>query len=332
MDFGSLIGRRKAAGHTFDSFSQHWLKIHSLKVTASSTVTYRKMLVYLTAEFGKRPIASITRQELKMFVAGLVGRLSTATIRLVMNVAVMVFDEAAEDGLIPGNPAIKVAGRVLPRDREETRTKALDKDQLGRFLAVAAEQEPQHYPTFFLLSRTGLRISEAMALRWEDIDLPARCLTVRKSKSGRPRTVPLAADLVEALTGVTRIGPLVLGDRDGRVASQTTLRYACKRVLKAAGLDTRHSLHGLRHSLASILEHEGVPLEYIGRILGHSDLRTTKVYAYGLAPNGEPVDKISAAVPAPLPVILGLLHLVQETGTLPPATGQILADKEQDDA
>ena len=88
---------------------------------------------------------------------------------------------AVEDGLIRHNPAAgvrisKPGAPSIERDAGELR-RALDSDELGRFLAAcSAEWEP----FFRLLAMTGLRIGEAIELRWRDVDFGAKRLRVRR--------------------------------------------------------------------------------------------------------------------------------------------------------
>jgi integrase len=286
---------------TFAAIASRWLKMHSLKVTASTTDTYKRMLdYYLVPVIGARPVGSITRADVKALAAGMLERgLSAGTVRIVLHVAVMVFDDAEDDELIAGNPARKVAEKVLPKEREDDRpAKAMTADQLAIFLGVARQTEPAYYPALALMARTGLRISECLALSWADVDLVNRRLTVRRSKNGRPRTIPLTADMTEMLAGMAQGSGLVFSA--GRATC--SVRRAIKRILKAASLPEHWSCHSLRHSWASVLDQQGADLSFISRLAGHSGLQMTRHYAHNLPATGwSVVDRLMSAVPIVLP-------------------------------
>jgi integrase len=90
-----------------------------------------------------------------------------------------MLNAAVDDGLIVSNPAAKL-GRQLritasPADREEV--KAMTREQLFAFLVAAREREPRWFPLLFTAARTGLRLRELLALRWEDVDYPKALLS-----------------------------------------------------------------------------------------------------------------------------------------------------------
>ena len=84
--------------------------------------------------------------------------------------------EAIEDGIIGSNPAAR-AGRskalrlaATAGEREE-HIKAFEREQLARLLVAVRERERRHFPMFFTMARTGLRLGEAFGLQWDDVDL-----------------------------------------------------------------------------------------------------------------------------------------------------------------
>lgn len=137
-----------------------------------------------------------------------------------------------------------------------------------------------------LLIYTGLRRQEALALDWEDFDFGKGTIKVRKGKGNKERLVPmpnsLSADLWAYLQ--TRL-PLsnhavFLSTAENRLTvtpAQTILR----KYLKKCGLDKKgYSLHKLRHTYASHLIQNGVDILSVQKLLGHSDLNSTKVYTH----------------------------------------------------
>ncbi|MEZ4404272.1 MAG: tyrosine-type recombinase/integrase [Kofleriaceae bacterium] len=153
--------------------------------------------------------------------------------------------------------------------------------------------------------RTGLRFGELIALRWEDVDLVAGKLTVRKSivkgKEGEPkgrrsREVPLGDEVLRALKAHRHLrGPRVFCDADGGVLRTPKSRWELERACKRAGLRLV-GWHTLRHSFASHLVMRGVSIVIVQRLLGHVDIKTTMRYAH-LSPDvsREAVRRLDAA-------------------------------------
>jgi integrase/recombinase XerD len=140
-----------------------------------------------------------------------------------------------------------------------------------------------------LLYATGMRASECLGLRVEDVNLSAGYV-VCTGKGSRQRLVPVGA---EALAWVRRYlrdvrpaqtrrrdsGYLFLNPRGGRLSRQS-LWTLVRRAATAAGLRRRVSPHVLRHSFASHLLEGGADLRSVQAMLGHADISTTQIYTH----------------------------------------------------
>jgi integrase len=163
-------------------------------------------------------------------------------------------------------------------------------------LGAAARVASLYYPLLYVLAKTGLRLGEAVALRWDDMDLVAREITVSRTfgmgrigtpKSGKTRRVDLSVALArflesldadrkaEALAAGREPSPLVFPGRDDQHFDQSRISKVFKRVLKAAGLPSSLSPHALRHTFAIRLIKAGAPLTYVRDLLGHSSITVT---------------------------------------------------------
>ena len=157
-------------------------------------------------------------------------------------------------------------------------------DQVQRLLDALAAHKHQKARTLVLIMwRAGVRISEALALEWRDLDLTSAqpTLLVRRSKSGRARTVPLHGELVQLFTN----WPVAHSPRD-RVAD-LTMRTALRHIgdgIRWADLDEESpgtgkrlaGAHSLRHSAARHWLMIGrVPLNVVSTWLGHANVQVT---------------------------------------------------------
>lgn len=142
---------------------------------------------------------------------------------------------------------------------------------------------PQTYkPLFIFLVHTGARLGEALSLKWKDIIWNAGIAYLRDSKANKPRVIYLPDIVLNMLKEKKNKEKINEEDRIFQ-HSDSRFRKAFKTTLKNLGLrDIR--IHDLRHTFASWLALNGVPIQQIQELLGHSDIRTTMRYAH-LNPN-----------------------------------------------
>jgi site-specific recombinase XerD len=139
-----------------------------------------------------------------------------------------------------------------------------------------------------LLWRSGLRISEALALRPADVNLSAGTVRVLRGKGGKARTVALdalARSAIEAWLAVRPAGrgPLFCPvSKPGHPVKSNHVRNRLRRLAAQACLEKRVHPHGLRHTYAVELDQEGFPLRDIRDLLGHANVSTTDAYLRGL--------------------------------------------------
>ena len=110
------------------------------------------------------------------------------------------------------------------------------------------------------LFATGARISEALAVRWDDIDFRKRTVLIRQTKLGSERTAHLPTDLFVALANLHR-------DRKPFAIAYTTARDAWDRTVKAAGIEPL-TFHSCRHGFATTLHDKGVGVKTIAKAGG----------------------------------------------------------------
>lgn len=192
------------------------------------------------------------------------------------------------EGLAPSDPAIAVRPPTPPRRLP----KAISLEYVERLMAAAvADGAPlalRDRALLEVLYGTGSRISEAVGLDRDDLDLHAGTVLLR-GKGGKQRIVPVgsyARDAVEAylvrarpqLAATERSTPaLFLNARGGRLSRQsawTVLRTVAGR----AQLATHISPHTLRHSFATHLLDGGADVRVVQELLGHASVTTTQIY------------------------------------------------------
>lgn len=198
-----------------------------------------------------------------------------------------MFGLAVRWGMRADNPAAGFYRRL-----EVERDRFLSVDELGRLAAALAAAEDQRAASIIRLCMlTGARLGEVRQARFEQFDLHHLIWTKQaaSTKQRRVHRLPISEDVAaivrqrRAAVG-TDSGWLFPGDAlgaDGAPKDQPVqdLRRFWRSVQAEAGLaDVR--VHDLRHSFASLLVSGGASLEMIGRLLGHTQARTTQRYAH----------------------------------------------------
>jgi integrase len=178
---------------------------------------------------------------------------------------------------------VGAGGLLIPWQREpKGRTRWLTQDEVGH-LAQACLPRKHGVSVAALvrfLAETGLRVGEALALRWDDLELegPRAHALVRTSKNGDARWVPLTEEAAQAAHSMRtqQRGPWV-GLSQSVV--NHVFRAAREAVLSTAG-DREVVVHTLRHTAASRLVRAGVSLPVVSAWLGHRDFRSTLRYTH----------------------------------------------------
>ncbi len=131
-----------------------------------------------------------------------------------------------------------------------------------------------------ILLYTGLREGELQRLEWRHINLEDRKLIVETAKSHKSRSIPLNDHLFEHFKTLklrSRSDQWFIFESSNGVAYKGYGK-AFKRELMRLGISG--SIHKMRHSFATHLHRSGVDLNYVKELLGHSDYRTTQIYAH----------------------------------------------------
>ena len=138
-----------------------------------------------------------------------------------------------------------------------------------------------------LMFRHGLRVSEAINLKWEQVDLNEGVLHVIRLKSGKPSTHPIYSSEIRALRKLQRDYPnaryLFISER-GAPLSDRTAHHVITRAGKLANIGLPIHPHMLRHSTGYYLANKGTDTRTIQAYLGHANIKNTVIYTE-ISPN-----------------------------------------------
>jgi integrase len=166
----------------------------------------------------------------------------------------------------------------LPRGR----VRFLSDEERDRLLEACRESQNPYLQTIVILAlSTGARRGELLSLRWPDVDLKRCRLTLRETKNGETRSVPLTGNGLAVLTQHAEVRrrdtTLVFPDRTG--SRPLGIRGAFDNAVERSGITDFH-FHDLRHTFASYLAMQGASLLEIAEVLGHKTLNMVKRYAH----------------------------------------------------
>jgi len=171
----------------------------------------------------------------------------------------------------------------LPQIKADTKLpNILNRSELKELLS--APKLLRHRIILALIYSAGLRGSELINLKLSDIDFERKSIHIRQSKSKKDRIVPLSEFISEGLRiYIAAENPkewLLNGNTsDGRF-SVHGLGWIINKNVKKTKIAKQISIHSLRHSYATHLLEEGVNIQKIQLLLGHSELRTTMIYLH----------------------------------------------------
>ncbi|HHJ9170957.1 TPA: tyrosine-type recombinase/integrase [Streptococcus pyogenes] len=298
---GSTI-KRKVVIKTFKELSHLWLETYKLTVkpqTYGATVT--RLNRHIMPTLGNMKVDKITASDIQM----LINRLSKYYVNYtaVRSVIRKVLQQGVLLGLIDYNPARDI---ILPRKQPNAKKKVkfIDPSDLKSFLEHLESSQHKRYNLYFdavlyqLLLSTGLRIGEACALEWGDIDLKNGTITINKTYNKNLKFLSTAK--TQSGNRVISVDKKTLrslklyqmrqrqlfnevGARVSEVVFATPTRKYFNASVRQSALDTRckeagierFTFHAFRHTHASLLLNAGISYKELQYRLGHANISMT---------------------------------------------------------
>ena len=241
------------------------------------------MFITLLPYFGQRFLSAIRPKHIEDYKQMRAKVAAFTTVNLELQQLGTILGSAVTWGYLKDNPAREVKRLRIP-EREPT---YLTREQIALLY-------PQCYDwlhTFVAIAlNTGMRVSEVLALEWEDVDIATRVIKVRSdedftTKGRRNRELPVNGFLLHVLKKAPRhiSFPHILFTSNGRSPSDADVRQRFYYAVKQANLP-HFRVHDLRHTFGTHLVANGVDIRTIQELMGHTDLKTTMKYLHA-APN-----------------------------------------------
>jgi len=188
------------------------------------------------------------------------------------------FNTVVNLGLIETNPFRNTKPFKIPPEDPIY----IPKTDFAKLLLVIDDEQFRRLVLFAVL--TGLRRGELISLRWSDIDMQNRLIRIHNKedftvKAMRPRTIPINRDLFRLIEALPKNYDHVFVDRRGLPLKGGYVTKKFKQHIRRCGLSERFHWHNLRSTFASYLVQSSTPLAEVQRLLGHSSVVTTQIYA-----------------------------------------------------
>jgi integrase len=300
-------------------------------VTVKAREQYEWAIPHIEAGLGAIRLDRLDREDVARWLEDLAaaGRLSWRSVQICRTVLRAALADAVEEGLLGRSPAARVPmPRAVAKPPKEKQVDAWTDEQVARFLSVSADH--RWAVAFRLGVLYGLRRSEALALKWNDLNTVKGTLRIDEglvavssgaawsdAKNARSRRViPLDDETLRILTRHRKTQAqerlvagskwedhdLIIATHVGRPVMPRSLDRALEVLIDEAGLP-RLTSHGLRHTAATHMvrgAHDVGELRAVADVLGHSPDMLMRIYAHAMPESTRAVaDRIGARATAP---------------------------------
>ena len=282
---------------TFKQLYDLWWQSYLPTVRESTAEKTKEIFeTHIIPVFGDNYVGKISHASLQTFVDSLPGKL--VKFHYPINYLKRVFKYGVALRLIPSNPMDDslIIPKRTNKPRRNTTTNFYNKEQLEQFLSAAAKVNERVYTYFLILSSTGLRKAEALALTWDDIDLDTQTISVNKTTAlgldnkltvDDPKTykgtriVPFSDKLATQLkkyklASTSRL--LLFSTVNGSYVALSKPQQWLNQVYKKLPKEFKQiTIHGFRHTYASLLFASDASIKPtdVQAMLGHETVEMT---------------------------------------------------------
>lgn len=247
--------------------------VGSSNIKEKTKSSYHLMLKHLL-RYGDRTLEEVTTGYLQGFIGYLEATgMAQNTVRLYFQKMTCVLHNASKEGLFDDRILQRVQRVKRPKDKKSFLTEA----ELNRLIRARRYGKHSNIESMFLFScMTGLRFGDVKALKWKDVRHDGKHLRLEflQHKTGTCESLPLCEGAEALLRGLKRKGDYVFEP----VTNQWTNKVL-KTWMRDARIRKPATFHTARHTFCVMLLTKEVPIFTVQKLMCHSDIGTTKVYA-----------------------------------------------------
>jgi integrase len=287
------VKRGRKAELTFAQLFADYLERHSKRNKRTWKEDESQYDNYLVKPLGNKKLSAIERSHVASIHSSITKAGHPTTANRLKALISSVFGWAISVGLWDKNPATGIK-----LNREHSRDRFIQGDELPRFFQALAEEQNDTMRDYFLLSLlTGARRSNVLAMQWADVNLDRAEWRIGKTKNGTPQTVTLSPEAMAVLRSrKPEEAAKFVFPGIGRTGHLAEPKKGWQRILERAEIaDLR--IHDLRRTLGSWQAKTGASMAIIGKSLNHKNQNTTAIYArLDLDPVRESVNTATSAI------------------------------------
>jgi len=269
---GEYLGIFEDRKIPFARFVQEYLEYSRANKRPSTYRRDRTNVRNLLAAFEGHYLSEITPKMVEEYKARRLERVSQASVNREITCLKHMYTKAVEWGYVQRNPIKGVKRLKEPPGR----LRYLTREEVTALLEAC---NSHLRPIVVMALNTGMRKGEILSLRWRDIDLKNRRITLRNTKTNEIRVIPINETLYRELLQLDRCdeGEYVFCNARGEPYGDVKKGFAS--ALRKAGIkDFR--FHDLRHTFGSHLVMQGVDLRTVQQLMGHKEIKMTMRYAH----------------------------------------------------
>jgi len=256
----------------FEEFAEEYLEYSKANKAPGSFRRDITNVRNLLVDFRGKLLSEITTEQIEKYKVKRRKLVSPASVNRELSCLSHMFTLAIRWGIVSKNPMKGVKKFKEPPER----LRFLTQDEINRLLTTCS---PHLRPIIITALNTGMRKSEILKLRWEQVNLSQRTITLRKTKNNELRVIPINEFLYETLRKLPSLGKSEWVFPNENDKPFGDIKTAFKAALRRAGIED-FRFHDLRHTFASHLVMNGAHLRTVQQLLGHKDIKMTMRYSH----------------------------------------------------
>ncbi len=271
--------QQKLSDISFSNYCIQFLEYSRFKHTVKTTKGYRITLNFVKPFLGEINLKMITASMINHYLENRFNSSSIFQTRNDLICLKSLFNKALNDGLILKNPCKDIKGFRLPEKQPLFFT------EIEFAILLRSIDNKDIKELIIFASQTGLRQMEIITLQWNQVNFKDGYLILDNrthlTKSKKVRTIPLSIKALQILTDrqLNFKSDLVF-TYNGKPFNPNYLSKRFKDYIIKSGINPQLKFRSLRHTFASWLVQRGVSIYEVSKLLGHSDIKVTEIYAH----------------------------------------------------
>ena len=305
---GEKYNANNIAKMTLEEFLVDWLENILVNTLKPKSYAIKEYIIkqQIVPRIGLLQINSIVAADIQQMINDMVNEnLSYSTIKKAFDTLNQRFKLAINQGQVNKNPTL---GVILPKQKNKKNSEIqyFSEEQCRELIKESRRIYSHNNKNVYRLGElvpflifTGLRIGEAIALEWTDIDCENKTITVNKNvvevksketdkyilekqdstkTDSSTRTIPISNNTMECIENLKKINgdkKFVFASQTGKYISPSNFSRMFRGIQKALNYEVVLGIHSLRHTFATLMLNKGIDVKIVSELLGHSNVSVT---------------------------------------------------------